>query len=200
MRDLTPARLAGLVLAGATAAAAFLRGCAAGTPRGSVPVSPPKTAGPSTNPVSPTADPAAACWKTPGTPFTREELLARTKCQPPFGIRVDTFDYTPSVATTPGLAMTPRVPRIAPKGLKFHWQTNFGFFARRTGPGTKAEPLGADVLNKGEEVWWTYDPALGRAAKPEVHITLSAISSTGKTLATAGQLLTWEWDMAVVKR
>lgn len=148
--------------------------------------------------VLPPHEPLGACWKSPKAGYSREELLELTACQPPFGIAAGLRNYAPFMSSVPGLPFSARIPKGAPKGLKLRWKTDFGFFVTWTEPEYKVVPLGASVDGNAETVYWTYDMALRRAAKPEVHVSLDAVGADGKVLATAGQLLTWERDMAVV--
>ncbi|MBI3299436.1 MAG: hypothetical protein HYZ75_14815 [Elusimicrobia bacterium] len=193
-------RRAALAAAVLAALWCLLRSC---RPR-PAPASPPAPPTPAAAP-APTKDRAEfeefeACWKAAKKPFSRAELLARTSCQPPFGIRVDRPDYTPAISVEPGIGMTAQVPKVAPKDLKFRWRADFGRFLSWEEPDFVVRELGTDVSNAGGTLYWTYDPALGRAEKPPVHVILDAVSPDGRVLATAGALILWQHDMAVVTK
>lgn len=118
--------------------------------------------------------------------------------RPPLAIAAGRRAYSPFMSSVPGLPLSAMIPKGAPEGLTLRWRTDFGFFVSWTAPEYRVVQLGPEAAGSAATVYWTFDVSQRRAAKPEVHVVLDAVGRDGKVVATAGQLLTWEHDTAVV--
>ena len=99
-------------------------------------------------------------------------------------IQADRDTYTPILSSTVGIGLTPIYTSGRYQGtVKFHWHTSYGHFISWEPPDFKVNLLGAEVINDGEKIFWSYDPEMD-IKKPPVKISLKIED------AESGQLLT----------
>jgi hypothetical protein len=117
-------------------------------------------------------------------------------------IQAEPIAYSPIMSSTPGIGLTPLWTLGRPmKDFDFHWNANYGFFLNWGPPDYKVEELGGNVINKGEKIYWSYDPNDMGKEKPSVKISLTIGDvQSGKILTVSYLEIEWEdQDMAKVK-
>lgn len=100
-------------------------------------------------------------------------------------IQADRDTYTPTQSSTVGIGLTPIYTLGRhPDTIRFHWYTDYGYFVNWESPDFKVNLLGAEVVNNGEKIFWSYDPDEMDNEKPPFNISLKIED------AESGQLLT----------
>lgn len=88
-------------------------------------------------------------------------------------IQADRDTYTPILSSTVGIGLTPIYTLDGhPDTVKFHWHTNYGHFVSWGPPDYQVNLLGAEVVNNGEKIFWSYGPDKMDIKKPSVEISL----------------------------
>ncbi len=107
-------------------------------------------------------------------------------------IQTDIDTYTPLMSSTVGIGLTPYAQKDF-GNVKFHWRTNYGHFVSWGLSDLKVNLLGAETVNTGEKIYWSYDPALMDKEKPSVQITLSVEDAeSGTVLAQTELEIIWK--------
>ena len=118
-------------------------------------------------------------------------------------IETDRDNYTPLLSSTVGIGLTPvYTDQEASDGRNFHWQTNYGHFVSWGLKDQRVQILGSNVTNRGEKIYWSYDPKVMGKEKPPVLIFLSVEDEvTKKVICDSSLELYWEdLDLAKVKK
>jgi len=118
-------------------------------------------------------------------------------------IQVDRDNYTPLLSSTVGIGLTPiYTSGRQPETVKFHWHTSYGHFVSWGPPDFRVDLLGAEVINNGEKIFWSYGPDKMQITKPTVKVSLKiedAVSS--RFLAESFLEIDWvDRDIAIVKK
>jgi len=125
-------------------------------------------------------------------------LLLSISCTPnkneSLKIQADRDIYTPLMSSTVGIGLTPEyLSKRNLETVKFHWKTNYGYFISWNSPDFKVNMLGAEVINGGEKIYWSYDPNEIGVNKPDVKISLKIEDTKSeKTLAETNLDIIWE--------
>ena len=118
-------------------------------------------------------------------------------------IQTDRDSYTPIMSSTVGIELVPiYTSERDSESVKFHWRTNYGYFVSWKSPEYKVIPLGTEVINNGEKIYWSYDPTEMGEKKPPVQISLTIEDAiSGQPLAESTLEIEWEdQDIAKVKK
>lgn len=131
-------------------------------------------------------------------------LVCQNSQTVPFGrveIQTDIDTYTPLMSSTVGIGLTPYAQKDF-GNVKFYWRTNYGHFVSWGLSDFKVSLLGAETVNIGEKIYWSYDPALMDKEKPPVQITLSVEDAeSGEVLAQTEFEIIWkDLHIAEVKK
>ncbi|MFC2035387.1 hypothetical protein ACFLUJ_04590 [Chloroflexota bacterium] len=88
-------------------------------------------------------------------------------------IETDRNSYIATISSTVGIGLIPaQIIGKSSETVKFHWHTNYGYFIAWDPPDFKVNLLGTEVINNGENIYWSYDPSEMGIEKPSVTITL----------------------------
>jgi len=113
-------------------------------------------------------------------------------------IQTDRDSYTPIMSSTVGIGLVPiYTSERDPESVKFHWRTNYGHFVSWKSPEYKVIPLGTEVINNGEKIYWSYNEMSEK--KPSVHISLTVEDAlSGEPLIETCLGIEWE-DQHIAK-
>jgi hypothetical protein len=109
-------------------------------------------------------------------------------------IQTDRDAYIPVMSSTVGIGLVPvyRLDR-PPETVQLHWRTDYGHFVAWGSPDSGVNLLGTEVINDGQKIYWSYDPAEMGIPKPIVGISLQVEDAqSGQVLATARLEIGWE--------
>jgi hypothetical protein len=109
-------------------------------------------------------------------------------------IQADMDTYTPLTSSTVGIGLTPIYTLgRSPETVKFHWHTNYGHFVSWGSPDFKVNELESEVINSGEEIYWSYGANEMDVEKPPVQISLRIEDAqSGQLLAESILEIDWE--------
>jgi hypothetical protein len=109
-------------------------------------------------------------------------------------IQIDRAIYTPIMSSTVGIGLIPmNTSERPPETVQYHWRTDYGYFVAWDSPDFKVKLLGTEVVNKGEKIYWSYDPNEMGTEKPSVEISLQIEDAeSGSVLAEASLSIGWE--------
>ncbi len=101
-------------------------------------------------------------------------------------ISANTTEYSPVMSHTVGIDLTAHYTGPAQNTVAYHWTTDYGEFVAWNTSDSTVQPLGAEAVNGGETIYWTYQPEQPGAEPAVVRIAVDVEDTeTGKTLATA---------------
>ena len=108
-------------------------------------------------------------------------------------IQTDIDTYTPLMSSAVGIGLTPYIPEENFNDLKFRWSANYGHFVSWGISDFKVSLLGAETVNTGEKIYWSYSPSEMDKEKPPIQITLSVEDARfGTVLARSELEMTWK--------
>lgn len=109
-------------------------------------------------------------------------------------IQADPLVYSPNMSSTVGIGLIPKYASYTQKeAVKFHWNTNYGYFVSWGNSDYVVRQLGKEVVNNGEKIFWTYDPNEAQIEKENVIIHLWVEDATsGKVLAKTFLEIKWK--------
>jgi hypothetical protein len=98
------------------------------------------------------------------------------------------------MSSTVGIGLIPVYKIEMPlENIKYHWSTNYGYFVAWNAPDFEVKILGSDVINKGERIYWSYDPNEIGFDKPSVLILLQVLDGRSQqVIAETNIELGWE--------
>jgi len=129
--------------------------------------------------------------------FAAAFLLFTMACrQPAAAIIADQDFYTPAMSSTVGIGLS---PAFEGGTARCHWSTDYGHFVSWSPPDYKVVNLGQEARNKGEKIYWSYDPSDISKEKPEVEIVLTLEDPmSGAPVSGASLRLRWR-DLATAE-
>ena len=109
-------------------------------------------------------------------------------------IQTDIDAYIPLMSSAVGIGLIPVYKLEKPsEAIQLHWRTDYGHFVAWDAPDFKVNPLGTEVINNGEKIYWSYDPGEMGVEKPTVEISLQVEAArSGQVLAEARLKIGWE--------
>lgn len=109
-------------------------------------------------------------------------------------IQAEPLTYSAYMSSTVGIGLVPVYTTSTKKeAVKFHWNTNYGYFVSWGIYDYTVRLLGKEVINNGEKIYWSYDPNDAQVEKKDVLIHLWVESaSSGKVLAKAVLKIKWK--------
>ncbi|MFC2012530.1 hypothetical protein ACFLVU_05305 [Chloroflexota bacterium] len=117
-------------------------------------------------------------------------------------IDTDIDSYAPSMSSTVGIGLSPICEYNGPSGsIKYHWYTDNGHFIAWDPPDFKVKRLGAEYINNGQKIYWSYNPVEMDSERPSIEITLTVEDSQlGHILAETSLKFEWEDQHTVIVR
>ena len=109
-------------------------------------------------------------------------------------IQTDIDAYIPLMSSTVGIGLIPVYKlETPPEAPQLRWRTDYGHFVAWDAPDFRVNVLGTEVINDGQKIYWSYDPAEMGTEKPTVEITLQIEDAcSGQVLAEARLKIGWE--------